>query len=66
MIFASLCACVVLVLRIIEELWQTSGGVFNVDEVLEQLSLGLDEELQLRMRGLQPPNEREGVVEVGT
>tara|TARA_B110001452_G_scaffold13110_1_gene10857 strand:+ start:310 stop:759 length:450 start_codon:yes stop_codon:yes gene_type:complete len=60
-IFASLCACVVLVLRIIQELWRTSGGVFNVDEVLQQLSIGLDEELQLRMRALQPPNEREGV-----
>ena len=34
-------------------------------QVLQQLSIGLDEELQLRMRALQPPNELEGV-EVGT
>ena len=67
-LFAALCGAHMLVLRIIQELWQSSGGVFNVDEVLQQLSLGLEEELQLRMRGLQPtPNgEREQGIEVST
>ena len=47
-LFGSLCACVVLVIRIIEELWQEGGGVFKSDEVLETLVLGLEEELQAR------------------
>ena len=45
------CGCLVLVLRIIQELWQASGGVFNVDGVLQQMVFGLEEELQLRLRG---------------
>jgi hypothetical protein len=32
-LFAFLCGAHMLVLRIIQELWQSSGGVFNVDEV---------------------------------
>ena len=51
-LFASLCACVVLVLRIIQELWQPSGGVFNIDDVLQEMVLGLDEELRLRTQAL--------------
>ena len=47
-LFGSLCACVVLVLRIIQELWQPTGGVFNVDEVVQDLCYGLNEELRLR------------------
>ena len=31
-----------------QELWQSSGGVFNVDEVLQQMVFGLEEELELR------------------
>ena len=50
LIFASVCGCLVLVLRIIQELWQSSGGVFNIDAVLQQMVLGLEEELQLRMQ----------------
>ena len=36
-LFACLCGAHMLVLRIIQELWQSSGGVFNVDEVLQQI-----------------------------
>jgi len=48
LLFASLCGCLLLVLRIIQELWQSSGGVFNVDDVLQQMVLGLEEELDER------------------
>lgn len=34
-LFACLCGAHMLVLRIIQELWQASGGVFNVDEVCD-------------------------------
>ena len=50
-IFACLCGSLVLVLRIIQELWQASGGVFNVDDVLQTMVYGLEEELDERMRG---------------
>ena len=36
-------------LRIIQELWLSAGGVFNVDEVLQQMAFGLEEELAARM-----------------
>ena len=57
LIFASVCGCLVLVLRIIQELWQSSGGVFNVDDVLDQMVFGLEEELGERVAGnaLAPP-----------
>ena len=62
LIFASVSACLVLVLRIIQELWETSGGVFNVDAVLQEMVLGLEEELELRVagavRGFMEPPER--------
>ena len=51
LIFASVAGCLVLVLRIIQELWATSGGVFNVDDVLAQMVLGLEEEMALRLDG---------------
>ena len=47
-LFACLCGAHMLVLRIIQELWQSSGGVFNVDEVLQQMVFGLEEELEMR------------------
>ncbi len=49
-LFGCLCGAHMLVLRIIQELWQASGGVFNVDEVLQQMVFGLEEELELRSR----------------
>lgn len=48
-LFSCLCGCFVLVLRIIQELRQSSGGVFNVDGVLQQTIAGLDEEIELRL-----------------
>ena len=50
-LFGCLCGAHMLVLRIIQELWQSSGGVFNVDEVLQQMVYGLEEELELRSKG---------------
>ena len=47
-VFATLTGALVLVLRIIQELWLSTGGVFNVDEVLQQMAFGLEEELELR------------------
>lgn len=49
-LFGFLSGAHMLVLRIIQELWQSSGGVFNVDEVLQQMVFGLEEELELRSR----------------
>ena len=49
LLFASLAGAHVLVLRIVQELWQSAGGVFNVDEVLQQMVFGLEEELVLRV-----------------
>ena len=48
-LFAALCGAHMLVLRIIQELWLSAGGVFNVDEVLQQMAFGLEEELAARM-----------------
>lgn len=56
LIFATVSACLVLVLRIIQELWATSGGVFNVDDVLQQMVMGLEEELEVRIA--QPLQQR--------
>lgn len=55
LLFASLCGCLLLVLRIIQELWQSSGGVFNVDDVLQQMVLGLEEELEERSSAVASP-----------
>ena len=49
LLFASLAGAHILVLRIIQELWLSAGGVFNVDEVLQQMAFGLEEELAARM-----------------
>mmetsp|Transcript_48745 Transcript_48745/g.90358 ORF Transcript_48745/g.90358 Transcript_48745/m.90358 type:complete len:431 (+) Transcript_48745:68-1360(+) len=57
LLFGLLSAGHMLVLRIIQELWQSSGGVFNVDEVLQQMVFGLEEELTLRSQ--QAPATRE-------
>ena len=40
----------VLVLRIIQELLLSSGGVFTVDGVLQQMLFGLEEELEARLQ----------------
>jgi hypothetical protein len=34
--------------RTYQELWQPTGGVFNVDDVVQEMSFGLNEELRLR------------------
>jgi hypothetical protein len=47
-LFGGLCGATTLVLRIIQELWRTSGGAFNVDAVLTKMVAGLSEELELR------------------
>ena len=49
LLFANLAGAHILVLRIIQELWLSAGGVFNVDEVLQQMAFGLEEELAARM-----------------
>ena len=54
-LFAALCGAHMLVLRIIQELWQSSGGVFNVDDVLQTMGFGLEEELGERMEGVMVP-----------
>ena len=51
-LFACLCGAHMLVLRIIQELWQSTGGVFNVDDVLQRMVFGLEEELEMRSRSL--------------
>jgi hypothetical protein len=51
-LFGFLAGSIVLCLRIIQELWQMSGGVFNVDEVLLKMVSGLQEELDIRSSGL--------------
>ena len=50
------CGCLVLVLRIIQELWQASGGVFNVDDVVQDMAFGLGEELRLRTKAVNNAN----------
>ena len=60
LLFAGLAGAHILVLRIIQELWISSGGVFNVDDVLQQMALGLEEELDARM------NERMASPSVGS
>ena len=47
-LFGGLCGATTLVLRIIQELWRTSGGAFNVDEVLTSMVRGLSDELDAR------------------
>ena len=61
LLFAAVTGCLVLVLRIIQELWQSSGGVFNVDDVLQQMVFGLEEELELRVAGQLLPRTAWGV-----
>lgn len=46
--FGGLCGATTLVLRIIQELWRTQGGCFNVDPILDRMVAGLTEELAER------------------
>lgn len=50
-LFAALCGAIILVLRIIQELWQKAGGVFNIDGELQIMVFGLEEELRQRLAG---------------
>ena len=50
-LFGGLCGATTLVLRIIQELWRTSGGAFNVDVELTKMVRGLVEELDARATG---------------
>ena len=47
-----MCGATTLVLRIIQELWRTSGGAFNVDDVLQTMVRGLADELDGRAERL--------------
>jgi len=60
-LFSALCGCLLLVLRIIQELWQLSGGVFNVDDVLQTMVLGLEEDLEERRLDLDERRLEAGV-----
>ena len=51
-LFGGLCGATTLVLRIIQELWRTSGGAFNVDDVLQTMVRGLADELDSRAERL--------------
>ena len=51
-LFGGLCGATTLVLRIIQELWRTSGGAFNVDDVLQTMVRGLADELDGRAERL--------------
>ncbi|KAJ8610685.1 hypothetical protein CTAYLR_005668 [Chrysophaeum taylorii] len=55
-LFGGLCGATMLVLQVIQELWRTSGGAFNVDAVLAKMVKGLTEELDLRASGANPRN----------
>eukprot|EP00929_Paragymnodinium_shiwhaense_P005338 TRINITY_DN10713_c0_g1_i2.p1 TRINITY_DN10713_c0_g1~~TRINITY_DN10713_c0_g1_i2.p1 ORF type:complete len:448 (-),score=104.94 TRINITY_DN10713_c0_g1_i2:324-1598(-) len=49
--FGVLCGSVSMTLRVIHEIWRTSGGAYNVDSVLTVAVHGLSEELRLRRAG---------------
>ena len=42
--------------RTLQELWQPTGGVFNVDDVVQDMSFGLGEELRLRTKAMNNAN----------
>jgi hypothetical protein len=44
-----------------QELWQLSGGVFNVDDVLQTMVLGLEEDLEERRLDLDERRLEAGV-----
>jgi len=50
LMFGFLTGMHVLLLRTIDELWQNSGGLFNVDKALQQMVAGLREELDFRTK----------------
>ena len=42
--------------RTLQELWQPTGGVFNVDDVVQDMAFGLGEELRLRTKAVNNAN----------
>lgn len=54
-LFGLLCGALVMVLRVIQELRLSSGGVFTVDLVLRQMVSGLEAELEQRRRAASFP-----------
>jgi len=50
-LFTLLVGAVVMTMRVIHELWQTTGGAYNVDGVLAVMVRGLEEELKQRLQG---------------
>jgi hypothetical protein len=54
-LFGLLCGALVMVLRVIQELRLSSGGVFTVDLVLRQMVSGLEAELEQRRRAAAVP-----------
>lgn len=50
-LFALLAAAIMMVMRVIHELWTPVGGAYNVDGVLTVMIRGLEDELQQRLQG---------------
>ena len=40
----------------LQELWQPTGGVFNVDDVVQDMAFGIGEELRLRIKAVNNAN----------
>merc|ERR1712048_1431862 len=49
LIFAGQCGVHMLVLQVIQELWRKSGGVFNVNDALQQMVMDMENELDMRI-----------------
>lgn len=62
-LFGGLCGATTLVLRIIQELWRTSGGTFNVDPILNKMVRGLTEELDMRAKEIVNNNQNSMMVD---
>ena len=62
-LFGGLCGATTLVLRIIQELWRTSGGAFNVDEVLTTMARGRVFCSRRVLIDVTPPNQVRGLAE---
>lgn len=68
-LFGTMTFGIVTTLTVVNELWQPSGGAYNVDKVLSVMVQGLEEELEERLSGKErylsgvnfptPPNENE-------
>lgn len=52
LLFGCLCGSIVMTMRIIHELWNPTGGVYNVDGVLRVAVSGLQEEIRQRRQGV--------------